>query len=580
MSLINVGYDASGNGNNWTANNIDYDTTSTGTDVMVDVPTQWGDDTGVGGEVRGNYATFITTASNMSAGSITNGGLNVSTYGGDRQKRASFGVTSGKWYWETTITGGANANAGVIGIAESSAKVDADVFGSSGFILYYGGGDKYVNGTSSAYGASYTTNDVIGIALDLDSGTKTITFYKNNSSQGSITISGITTAVPLLANGSGSNDTAYSINFGQRPFAYTAPSGFACLCTTNLPEPTIADGGDYFNAVLYTGTGSTQSITGVGFQPDLFWNKCRSDAFSHNLTDSVRGGLAGLSSNSTGAEYTLTNGITFDSDGVTIAQTNNQFNASGLTYVAWNWKANGAGVSNTDGTITSTVSANTDSGFSIVTYTGTGSAATVGHGLGVSPAMVIVKIRSGADKWGVYHSSVITAGATNKSQLVLNSTDAIDTNASATTFTSISSTTFGVGTDANLNGSGSTYVAYCFAPIAGYSAFGLYTGNGSGTDGPFVFLNFRPRYLLIKRTDTASDWVVLDALRPPYNAVDDVLIPNKSDAEASNLGAGYEIDFVSNGFKVRSTWSAENASGGTYIYAAFCENPFKYALAR
>jgi hypothetical protein len=251
--------------------------------------------------------------------------------------------------------------------------------------------------------------------------------------------------------------------------------------------------------------------------------------------------------------------------------TNNSTNGSGQTYVGWNWKANGSGVSNTAGSITSTVSANTTSGFSIVTYTGTSVSATVGHGLGVAPSMVIVKSRSTTDGWFVYNQNI-----GNTQYLRLNTNDA------AATFnlwqsTSPTSTVFSIATDPTVNLSGATYVAYCFAPIAGYSAFGSYTGNGSA-DGAFIYTGFRPAYVIVKPSSNAGAWWINDNKRDPYNVNDHRLNANTSDAEATS---GFvQQDFLSNGFKWRNADSAWNGSGVTYIYMAFAENPFKYALAR
>jgi hypothetical protein len=287
------------------------------------------------------------------------------------------------------------------------------------------------------------------------------------------------------------------------------------------------------------------------------------------LIDAVLGGNKLLQSNTTSAELTLTSPLTFNSDGF-VSTTDTHTN--GYTYVAWNWKANGAGVTNTDGSITSTVSVNTTSGFSIVTYNGTGANATVGHGLGVAPKMIIVKQRNGTFTWRVYHASLA-----NTQVLYLSATDAATTETTAWNSTTPSSTVFSVGTGSGTNGNTNTYVAYCFAPVAGYSAAFSYTGNGSA-DGPFVFCNFRPSFILLKRTDTTGNWILLDNRRYEYNSAVSPreLYANLSNAEADSNAA----DILSNGFKLRVTFSSYNASGGTYIGIAFAENPFQYSLAR
>jgi hypothetical protein len=336
-------------------------------------------------------------------------------------------------------------------------------------------------------------------------------------------------------------------------------------------------------ATLYTGTGtsSARSVTGVGFQPDFVWGKGRSVASQHNLFDAVRGSGKRLISNSTAAEETnAAFGYlsSFDSDGFsTLAgSTNNEnWNQTSATYVAWSWKAGGTAVSNTAGTITSSVSANTTAGFSVVTYTGTGVNATVGHGLGVAPSLVICKTRAAAQGWAVYH---ISSGATK--YLLLNSTIAATTDANAWNNTAPTSSVFSVSIGSGTGGLTSAYVAYCWAPVAGYSAFGSYTGNGSA-DGPFIYTGFRPRFLMIKRTDTAgNNWVILDTSRDTYNAAGLYLYPNLSAAEDDYRASTGPIDILSNGLKQRSTLSNVNASGGTYIYACFAENPLRYSNAR
>jgi hypothetical protein len=292
------------------------------------------------------------------------------------------------------------------------------------------------------------------------------------------------------------------------------------------------------------------------------------------LYDSVRGVQKQLESNNTDAETTQTTGLTaFGSTGFTVGALA-QMNTSAATYVAWQWKAGTTSASNTNGSITSTVSVGATQGFSVVTYTATNAAGTIGHGLGVAPSLIITKNRSdaGGRNWGVYHTSI---GATKFLQL--NSTNASTTGA-AWNNTAPTSSVFSVGGgsfgETNFP-SGDSYVAYCFSAVAGYSAFGSYTGNGS-TDGPFIYTGFRPSFFLTKRTDSTSNWIITDNKRDTYNVPQNELYPNLSDAEATATRA----DFLSNGFKVRGSGAANNASGGTYIYMAFAENPFRNALAR
>jgi hypothetical protein len=343
-----------------------------------------------------------------------------------------------------------------------------------------------------------------------------------------------------------------------------------------MPTPTIPAGNLFMNATTYTGTGASLAVTngvaGQSFQPDFVWTKTRSTATGHTLFDSIRGVTNYLQSNNSNAEGTTATTLTaFNSNGFTVGS-DSSTGASGVTYVGWQWKAGGTAVTNTAGSISSQVSANTTSGFSVVTYSGNStSGATVGHGLGVAPSMVILKRRNGTEAWPVYHSGMPSAAY----YMRLNATDAQDTAASFMNNTAPSSTVFTLGNGGFSNTSGSTYVAYCWAPIAGYSAFGGYTGNGS-TDGPFIYTGFRPRFVMIKRSDSTSDWFIFDSARQPNNQMSDVLFPNLSNAETGS----YPIDFVSNGFKNRNSAGVPNTSGGTFIYMAFAENPFKYALAR
>ena len=567
-----LGKDYSGNGNNWTPNNFSV-TAGAGNDSLVDSPTSYGTDTGVGGTVRGNYCTLNplnTVATNIT---LANGNLDYSqnTLGGVTV--ATFGVSSGQWYWETQV---GSSNYCVIGMYQSG-PLTMSYLGQSGVSLSVtNGGTTNQLGVSAPTGSmsAFTSSDVIGYALNMDTGTLTV--YRNNVS--ALVYTGLTgTWFPAQGANSTANGT---FNFGQRPFAYTAPSGYKALCTQNLPTPTIGattatQAGKFFNPVLYTGNAGTLAVTGVGFQPDFVWAKGRSVAYSHGLFDAVRGATLKLTSNSTNAEATESGLTAFNSDGFTLGS-DVGLNSSSATYVAWNWKANGSGSTNTSGSITSTVSANTTSGFSIVTYTGTGSAATVGHGLGVAPRMFIVKQRtaSSATSWYVYHASLSDAPA---SAIYLNLTNAQDgPNAVFWNNTAPTSSVFSIGTSAGVSASAGTYVAYCFAEVAGYSKFGSYTGNGSA-DGAFVYTGFRPAYVMIKRTTSAYDWWILDVARGTINAVKGRLYANASDAESTTYPY---LDFLSNGFKLRDADGGLNASGEPYIYMCFASNPFKYSLAR
>jgi hypothetical protein len=359
------------------------------------------------------------------------------------------------------------------------------------------------------------------------------------------------------------------INFGQRAFSYTAPSGFKAICDSNLPAPVVAKPSSSFNVKLWTGTGATNAITGLGFSPDLVWIKIRSAAADHNLVDSVRVGTRPylLYPNATNAENTsYTLGVqSLDSAGFTLG-TDGDINGSGYTYAAWAWDAGTSTVSNTAGSITSQVRANATAGFSVATWS-SGSGGTVGHGLGVAPALIIAKARTGASQWIVYHSATGVGG-----YLYLSATSAVGTNI-ANVWSPVSSTVFNVN-----NGLFPTpydYVSYHFAPVSGYSSMSSFVGNGS-SDGPFVYTGFRPRWLLIKRSDGIRKWMIFDTARLGYNPDNNHLSPDQSNAEDPTD----MIDILSNGFKLRIADADVNASGGTYIYFAVAENPFAYARAR
>jgi hypothetical protein len=331
------------------------------------------------------------------------------------------------------------------------------------------------------------------------------------------------------------------------------------------------------DATTYTGTLLSNAVTNTaGFKPDLVWIKSRSAATNNKLTDSVRGTTKALISNTTGAETTDTQGLTaFGTGGFTVG-TNTDYNNLAATYVGWQWQAGqGSSSSNTNGSITSTVSVNATAGFSVVTYTGTGSAATVGHGLGVAPSMVMAKSRSNntGDGFVIYHKSLPSADY----WLDLSTTGAQSgPNSAVWNGTAPTSTVFSIKTASGTNTNTYTYVAYCWTPIAGFSSFGSYTGNGS-TDGPFVYLGFRPRWIMFKDTGALSQWRIWDTSRDTYNVATNALYANQSLTEQTTDNY---IDILSNGFKVRSTNAGVNTSLENYIYMAFAENPFKNALAR
>lgn len=566
-STSTLGTDFSGNSNTWTVNNISL-TAGVTYDSMTDVPT-------LTDITTANYATLNPLMFRIAVASpatLSNGNL-TSTHTPSGYGTYVFSTIAGignKFYYEVTIT--SLVGGGDVGINDGQAQYSL----FTGGVTYLNTGNKIVNGSSTAYGSSYTTGDVIGVAFDLINGT--ITFYKNNTSQG-VASSSIGTSA-YFAFGQGDTGSVYNWNFGQRPFAYTPPTGFVALNTYNLPTPTIgatasSQANKYMDATTYTGTGSSLTVTNSGsMQPDCVWIKNRTGANNHARFDSVRGATLRLYE-TTLDEQTEVNTLTaFNSNGFSVGSAP-AVNSSSNNYVAWQWRANGSGSTNTAGSITSTVSANTTAGFSIVTYTGTGANATVGHGLGVAPSMIIVKRRDAVAQWNVYHTSI---GATGR--LYLNATDATNTSSAPWNNTAPTSSVFTVGTASDTNQSSSTIVAYCFAQVAGYSAFGSYTGNGS-SDGTFVYTGFRPRFVLMKATTGSNNWIIYDTSRNTYNLTNLSLVPDSSAAENGvSTTTENTLDILSNGFKLRTSNALTNGSSVPYIYMAFAETPFRYANAR
>lgn len=571
-STTTIAEDSSGNNNDWTANNISV-TAGAGNDSLFDSPTNANaaSDTGAGGEVSGCYATLNPIEGGTQYGAytptLTNGNLDIASSSGWKNGPSTFAVSSGKWYSEVTV---GSTSAHYIGICGPDFNLNdgTHVGNGSNTVAYYSTGQKNVNASLSSYGASYTTGDVIGTALDLDAGQ--ITFYKNGTSQG-VAQTGLSGEYFFVVSINGGS-TASNVSFGQRAFAHPV-SGFQPWTTALFDDPTIADGSTAMDVALWTGNGSSQSITGLSISPDLVWVKQRNTDRDHCLCDIVRGTSKRLRSNTTDAETTESVVTAFNSDGFSIGS-DNGVNQSGGTFVGWAWDGGSSTVSNTDGSITSSVRANASAGFSIVTYSGNLTAAgsaTIGHGLNAAPQLIISKSRTvtGAEagNWAIQHSSLTathilrfdTAASSAKSGL------------SAPTST-VFTTTYTVG----LNTNGNDYVAYCWAPVEGYSAFGSYTGNGS-SDGPFVYTGHRSRWLLIKvSAGTTDSWRLYDTARSPYNLADERLLADSSVAESESVG----IDFLSNGFKLRSSDAAGNGSGNTYIFASFASNPFKTSRAR
>jgi hypothetical protein len=564
-----LGKDTSGNGNNFTPSNLSV-TAGAGNDSLVDVPTNYGTDAGAGGEVRGNYCTW-NPLSAPSFATLTNGNLDVAINGSSSFAtgvKGTVGIpSSGKWYWEVTVTSVGELSIGV---------VDNQTGVRSKYYRYDTGGwqNIYINDVQTAAVAGFTTNDIIGVGYDADN--SQIRWYKNGTQVGTnYSLANNGRFLPFIEHGSGSGSASAVANFGQRPFAfaYTAPSGFKALCTQNLPTPTVVKPSTVFDTKTWSGNGGTQTISGLGFSPDLVWIKCRSAAYGHLLADTVRGIDKSLYSNATSAEdafkqfgYVSTSS-TADFTVVAGSSDATVVNGSSQTYVGWTWDAGSSTVTNTSGSISSQVRANASAGFSVVTYTGTGTTGTVGHGLGVVPSMMIVKRRDAVANWYVYHSAIGNTGA-----LGLNLTNATITSANFWNNTSPTSTVLTVSAgSAEMNTNGGTYVVYAFAPVSGYSSFGSITSNGT-SDNAFAYLGFRPRFLLYKNASATGNWGMYDSSRDPENVCDNLLLASSSSAEFTSV----EFDFLSNGIKLRYPYT----NGNQIVFAAFAESPFNYARAR
>jgi hypothetical protein len=573
--------DSSGNGNDWTPNNISLTAGAT-YDSMTDTPTIYED--------GGNYCVLNPlnkgTNQTIASGNLSN---TASAHG---TVLPTIGVTSGLWYAEVTLT---TSGAGGIGFTiNPQARSSYGEVAGQWWCYDNGVGFYIINQTTAtaSLATKFSAGQVWQWALDTTNGKLWIGLNNSWFSSAGATTGNPATGAnptftftagtliwPMLENGAG---PVWNANFGQRPFAYTPPTGFLPMHTGNLPDSAIVDGSEYFNAVLWVGNGGTQSITGVGFQPDWLWVKERSEARSNLVWDAVRGSNLGLITNTTSDESAQPSFTGFLSDGfgVSNSDASDITNKDTQTYVAWNWKA-GTAFSNDAGTngatIASAGSVNQDAGFSIVTWTNPSSGVpTIGHGLGGAPTFIIVKDRTYAYNWDVGCDAIGWANRLN-----LNTTGTTSSafwNSTAPTSTVFTYASSGAN-------SGDNIVAYCFAEVEGYSKMGKWQNNNS-TDGTFVYLGFRPRFILLKNYDNAESWYIWDSVRQTYNVPppsNKWLVPNENYSEAANGATTVAIDGLSNGFKIRTTNPASGEiSFGTrnYIYMAFAENPFKNSLAR
>ena len=567
-----LGDDSSGNSNDFTSSGLTSD------DQRADTPTN-------------NLMTFNPLNNMRDDGDPTDGNRVFFNTGSTRNiGGTTFHFTTGKYVQAFSFDGTGTSN-WQIGSQTSDRKDVNDAPGSKEVLGYAPiitpSGTYYVGvglvGTSNT-GITADTADTIWVAMDRDSGKQWIGLYDDSAAsmiwfdssagQTGDPAAGLNPVYTGTANRSYnfalcSRSSTKITLLEESEATGTVPTGFTYVGAVKdtYATPAIADGSAYFNTLLYTasGTSTGYSVTGVGFQPDFVLGKNRTIATRWTLFDAVRGATEALFTDRTDAETTLSTAlISFDADGFTFG-TDTTSDVDRLTdnYVTYNWLAANGTASNSDGDITSTVSANTTAGFSVLTYSGSGTTNdTVGHGLGVKPSVVIVKPRNASDNWIVNDWS---GDYTNK--LKLNATEAAS---SAANFVNAAdSTTFTLGSDINVNGSGRTFVAYCWNEVEAFSKFGVYTGNGS-TDGPFVWCGFRPAFVLVKRTNSADNWVIVDSSRNPYNVANLRLYPDTSNADITST----THDFLSNGFKLRASDGGVNGSGGSYIFMAFAENPF------
>ena len=572
-STSTLGKDTSGNGNDFTANNFSV-SAGVGNDSMIDTPTHnyatlnslhWNVLYGAGGTSNGDDFTQANLRF-VSPSSVT------SPY--NRATSSTISVDSGKWYFEATQE---NSDNGVtIGFSEVDS-IDSNGYYTGSWGFNHWDQRKLIAGTETSYGAKPSNNDVLGYAFDLDK--DTMELFINNSSQGLVTGLGISGKTVVMTAKLAFWTNKWVFNFGQQGFTYTPPTGYKALESSNVPPknvPSIIRPQKHFSPILYTGNGGTNNITGLEFEPDMIWIKSRGQAYAPYIFDRLRDNFAdNLRTDSNAQEPTDGTALTgvFEHGFSTSGSSGINDSGSGTDgFVAWCWKAGGAAVSNTDGNITTSCSANQEAGFSIITYTGTGAQTTVGHGLGKAPKVMITKLRDTTTQDWFFNPGEITG--TRGKYIKFNTSDGEATDAHTYPDVAATSTVYTIGGDDGGNGSngnGSAYVAYCWAEIPGYSKFDTYIGNGDSF-GPYVHLGFRPAWILLRR-QTGDNWVMKDSTRNTTNDVYSNLIVNGTNVEFGSASDVNSIDFVSNGFKIRGSNSAINSSGETFIYMAFAEQP-------
>lgn len=537
-----LGKDGSGNNNDWSPSGLSV-AAGSGNDSYVDTPSHYGLESGSGATVRGNYCILDPISSGTTV-TLANGNLDYSSAVVGQFAIASFGLTSGKWYWEIRTSAGTT---------ETRATV-ARIGAFSGQTFF-----------PSSYYSLAANNTDYGFRFDADAGT--LEYTTNGTSYVSLA-TGLT-QLPYFPyfNNNGTTAKTVSVNFGQRPFAYSIPTGFNSINTFNLPEPPIKKPSKYFDVVTYTGTGSAFSPTStLEFSPDLVWIKGRSGNTNHALYTSVTGATQELTPNNQSSMPIRADGLTsFDGNGFTIG-TRSVLNTNTATYVAWCMKQSAV------------------SGFQIpnnifnFSRRPTSSPTSSSHNLGVIPKMMIIRnIFSAQDSWTIYHENASPLGSSHQGALFLDKTDAYAGSNPSPIFntTAPTSTNYTVGTSSLTGGTGYDYIDFIFAEVNSFSRFSSYSGNGN-SNGPYVWCGFRPAFVMTKRTDGTSNWTIFDNKRSGANVDNDQLYPNLSDSESTSD----IVDFLSSGFKLRSSDASVNATTGTYAFAAFAETPFKYARAR